>query len=128
TSRSALLCLVRESDSWHSPGRRREFCHHALECRCTVRSHRCARSCRRTCSIVRDVLATDLQLCPSARLRSSRCTGSDAKLLFLFFANQGLRAHGSAAGQIPVVSACVSETFSRKRLGSHPSHPARRQL
>ncbi len=26
-----LLCLQSENNSWHSPGRRREFCHHSLE-------------------------------------------------------------------------------------------------
>ena len=29
--RYSLVCLRCERDSWHAPGRRREFCHYALE-------------------------------------------------------------------------------------------------
>ena len=46
------------------------FATHALERRCTVRSHGCARGGRRSCAIMRDVLAANLQLYPSAWLRS----------------------------------------------------------
>ena len=57
---SYLVCSARERNSRHTPGRRREFCHHALEHRRAIGSHGCSGGGRRAREIVRSVLATDL--------------------------------------------------------------------
>src|SRR5437762_14051855 len=65
-----LLCLRRESDAWHAPGRRSELCHYALERRRALRAYGCARGGKRARAVVRNVLAANLQLYPAARLLS----------------------------------------------------------
>src|SRR5215472_185865 len=109
TNPSRVVCLRRERDSWNAPGRRGKLCQHALEYCREVSPDGCSGGGKCARSVVRNVLAADLQLYTPARLCSLGRTGPDPKLLRLFATNQSLLPHGPASRQIPVVSSRIGK-------------------